>query len=278
LVEDREDFIEDLKQEGTGEDGDGEARGALAEEEFEVRESVEEELEVRETEGGGFKDKENVEAEFGMRVTEEEESEVRGTGVAVFEVRQTVEEGIHDRATVDTEFGMREPDEGEFDVGETVEKEFELEESLEEGDEDGETVEVEFEIRETSEENQLQKILGETAKTAEFLDLEDEMGEILEDDEMRETLRNKDEMELAFEGDVRNAKSHIKETVSQNMKGQDKDCEMPRTNAGSGTPKTRRGGRTVSTPIVPGEINVTFSSSVSAIDNETLCFRPHENR
>lgn len=277
LVEDREDFIEDLKQEDAGEDGDGEARGTLAEEEYEVRESGEEELEVRETEGGRLKDKVNIEAELGVRETEEEESEVRGTGVKVFEVRQTMEEGIDDRATVDPEFGMREPDEGEFDVGHTVEKEFEIQGSLEEGVEDGETVEAEFEMRETSEENELGKIFGETAETSKSLDLEDELGEILEDDEMRETLEKKGEMELAFEEGVRNVKCHIKETVSQNMNGQDKDCGMTRTNTGNGTPKTRRGGNAVSTPIVPGEINVTFSSSVSAIDSETLSFRPHEN-
>jgi hypothetical protein len=278
LVEERDDFIQDLKQESTGEDDDGEARDTLAEEEYEVRECVEEELEVRGTGEEGFKDKENVEAEFGMSETEEEESEVRGTGVAEFEVRQTLEEGIEDTVTVDTEFGLRQPDKGELDVGETVEKEFELHGSLEEGDEDGETVEAEFWMRETSEEeNELGK-MGGTVETAESLDLEDEVGEILEGDEMRETIGKKDEMDLAFEEGVRNANSCDKETVSQNMNWQDKDSELPRTNAGNGTPKTRTGGHTVSNPIVPGEINVTFSSDVNAIGNETLCFRPHENR
>lgn len=263
LVEDREDFIEDLKQEGTDEDGDGEA---LTEEEYEVRESGEEELEVRETEGGRLKDKVNIEAELGVG-----EAEVRGTGVAVLEVRQIVEEGIDDRVSVNTEFEMRGPDEGEFDVGETVEKECEIQESLEEGVEDGETVEAELEMRETSEENEVGKILEETAETAGSVDLEVVFRE------MRETLGKKDEMEVAFEG-VRNAESHIKETVSKNMNGQDKDYEMPRTNTGNGTPETRRDGNTVSTPIVPGETNVTFSSSVSAIDSKTLHFRPPEDR
>jgi hypothetical protein len=250
LVEDRENFIEDLKQEGTGEDGDGEARDS--EEEYEVLESVEE-LEVRETEEEGFKDKENVEAEFGMRETAEGESEVGGTGVAVFEVRQTVE----------AEFGMRETSEEESEVGGTGIAVFEVRQ----------TVEAEFGMRETSEENELRNILGETAETAE-----DEVGEILEDDEVMETLGKKDEMEHAFEGGVNNAKSHVKETVSRNMNGQGEDCEIPRTDAGNDTPDTRRRGRTVSTPIVPGEINVTFSSDISAIASETLCFRPHENR
>jgi hypothetical protein len=247
VVEDREDFIEGLKQEGTGDDGDGEARDA--EEECEVWESVEE-IEVRETGEEGFKDKENVEAEFGMRETEEQESEVRGTEVAVFEVRQNVE----------AEFGMRKTGEEESEVRETGVAVFEVRQ----------TVEAEFGMRETLEENELGSIVGETA--------EDEVGEILEDDEVMETVGKKDGMELAFEEGANNAKSHVEETASRNMNGQDEDCEMPRTDAGIGTPNTRRGVCTVSTPIIPGEINVTFSSDVSAIDSDTLCFRPHENR
>jgi hypothetical protein len=247
LGEDREDFIEDLKQEGTGEDsdGEGETRDTLTEEEYEVQRSVEE-PEVREAEEDGFKDEEHVEAEFEMRETEEEESEVRGTRVAVFEDRQTVE----------AEFRLRETEEEESEVrgnGVAVL-------------EDRQTVEKEFEMRATSGENELEKIWGETA---ESLDLEDEVEEILEDDDMRETPGNKDEKELAFKEGVRNAKSHVNEPVLQNMNEQDEECEMPRKNAGNGTPKSRGGSRTVS---------VTFSSSVSAIDSETLCFRPDENR
>lgn len=280
-VESNEDFIREPKQEGTSEGADVEARELecgmdeiLAEEEYEIRDTIEEELEVRETEEERVKGRENVEVEFGMRKSVEEEYEVMETRVEEFEPRETVEERVEDQETISTECGMRETD-GELEVRKTFEKEFELRGSIE-GIEDKETVEGELGMRETSEEeNEMGKTLGERNETAESLDLEDEVRET-EDDEMTETLGNKDEMRGIFQEGMRHVNMHVKRTIPQNVNKQSVDSETPSTSTGNITPKTTGG---VSTHVVPGEINITtFSSNICAVHNETLCYRPQENR
>jgi hypothetical protein len=274
-VEGSMDFIQEPKREGIGEGADVEAReldynmdDTLVEKECEIRDTVEKEHEVRESEEKRLKDRENVEVECGMMETVEEGFAVMETGIEGFEVRETVEEGIEDRETVDTEFGTRETDGRELGVRETVE--------------------VTVGMRDTSEEeNQLGSALVEANDVAQPSDLEKEVGEILEEgNEVREVLGRKVKMGSSMEKEVmmedileedgRSANVHIKDTVSQNKYKQDTDSGTPSAN--NVTLKARRGGHTASTPVVSGEINITFSSNISAIDSETVYFRPQEDR
>lgn len=245
---DSEDFIREPKQEGTSEDTDDEATElefgmdeTLMEEDYGTRDTVEEVLEVRETEEERIEGRENVDVELGTR-------KIAG-------------EAVEEREAVVAECRLRE----------TIEKEFELGESIG-GIKNKEAMEGEFGMRETSEvENEMGETLAETNEIVESLDLDNEMREV-ENDEMTETGK-KDEMRGVFQEGLKNLNMHVKRNLRQNVNKQGVDSETPSTSTGNITPKTRGDVKT------PGEINTTtFLSNICAGHNETLCFRPQENR
>lgn len=105
------------------------------------------------------------------------------------------------------------------------------------------------------------------------------MGENSEDsNDMREVLGKRAEVKGSLEKEVfeeeeRTAKTLDKETILENKPKEDTDSKPRSKNTGNVTHN-----HTVSTHVVLGEISVTFSSSISCTDSETVYFRPKDSR
>lgn len=105
------------------------------------------------------------------------------------------------------------------------------------------------------------------------------MGENSEDNcDRRKALRKRGEMKGILEKDVfeeekRTAKTLVKETVFESKPKEDEDSKPQSKNAGIVTHD-----QTVSTHVVFGEVNATFSSNISCTDSEIVYLRPKKSR